>query len=246
MCHRCVRYGRRLWHIYDTQPGYYERTDKSVYPKRTLRLHRQVWEDANGPIPDGWHVHHIDEDITNNDISNLQCLPMGDHLRVHATGRPKSEAEIAGMRQRMLEAWAAVEPVDVVCSICGTAFQSRVMGQEPRFYCSDVCKERLRSTRFEGEDRTCDMCRAPYRATKRAQRYCGKRCNYNATMARSRTLAERDVICAHCSTTFRSRRANARFCRHECALAFHHERRFERPRLSEQRAGLRPTRRRGE
>lgn len=58
--------------------GYYRRTDGN----RSV-LHRDVWEAAYGTIPDEHDVHHIDHDKTNNDLSNLQCLPKADHARLH-------------------------------------------------------------------------------------------------------------------------------------------------------------------
>ena len=45
-------------------------------------LHRAVWEFYHGAIPRGYHVHHIDEDTGNNDISNLECLPAEQHRKL--------------------------------------------------------------------------------------------------------------------------------------------------------------------
>jgi hypothetical protein len=47
------------------------------------RLHRDVWAEANGPIPEGCHIHHVDGDTCNNTLSNLQLLAHGEHLRLH-------------------------------------------------------------------------------------------------------------------------------------------------------------------
>jgi hypothetical protein len=47
-------------------------------------LHRAVWEHHNGTIPEGWDIHHRDEDKTNNDISNLECLPKAEHTRLYS------------------------------------------------------------------------------------------------------------------------------------------------------------------
>jgi hypothetical protein len=59
--------------------GYYAATDGD----REL-LHRVVWREVNGSLPDDWDVHHIDHDKTNNDPSNLQAMPKADHTRLHA------------------------------------------------------------------------------------------------------------------------------------------------------------------
>lgn len=50
--------------------------------------HRKIWEEANGPIPKdvfgrSYHIHHLDGDIENNDISNLLCLSAKDHYLLH-------------------------------------------------------------------------------------------------------------------------------------------------------------------
>lgn len=61
--------------------------------KRYL-THRYVWEQTYGPIPKGYEVHHIDKDPYNNDLSNLELLPISEHRRLHSkqqTGRVLSE-----------------------------------------------------------------------------------------------------------------------------------------------------------
>jgi predicted XRE-type DNA-binding protein len=47
-------------------------------------LHRLIWEEAHGPIPDGYVIHHIDKNKTNNNISNLQCLTQFEHKSIHS------------------------------------------------------------------------------------------------------------------------------------------------------------------
>ena len=37
------------------------------------RLHRAVWEYFHGPIPKGYHIHHMDGNRANNNIENLAC-----------------------------------------------------------------------------------------------------------------------------------------------------------------------------
>ena len=56
--------------------GYYRCTKNR---KKHLSLHRYKWEKERGPIPQGWDIHHKDEDKTNNDIENLECLPKAEH-----------------------------------------------------------------------------------------------------------------------------------------------------------------------
>ena len=41
---------------------------------KKCRLHRLVWEAFNGPIPEGMHVNHINEDPKDNRLCNLNLL----------------------------------------------------------------------------------------------------------------------------------------------------------------------------
>ena len=44
--------------------------------------HVLVWEQHNGPIPEGYQIHHIDGDKSNNSIENLQLVSALDHKRI--------------------------------------------------------------------------------------------------------------------------------------------------------------------
>lgn len=50
--------------------GYYVVTSTKEGNHNKL-LHRLVYEDAHGKIPDGYHVHHKDGNKINNVLSNL-------------------------------------------------------------------------------------------------------------------------------------------------------------------------------
>ncbi len=50
--------------------------------------HRLVWAEANGPVPNGFDVHHVDEDRHNNNLDNLQPLTRSEHRLLHAPQYP--------------------------------------------------------------------------------------------------------------------------------------------------------------
>ena len=55
----------------------------SKHHKNTGSIHRKVWENANGKIPKGHHIHHIDGNPYNNELSNLMCLTAEEHSKLH-------------------------------------------------------------------------------------------------------------------------------------------------------------------
>lgn len=72
----------RPYQIYDGKKftlrntGYYSLTTD----ERCL-MHRYVWENENGFIPEGYDIHHLDEDRSNNSIFNLMCLSKAEHTK---------------------------------------------------------------------------------------------------------------------------------------------------------------------
>jgi len=49
------------------------------YPK-----YRWLWEQANGPIPKGFSVHHLDENKLNDNLKNLVLMTTTEHKSYHA------------------------------------------------------------------------------------------------------------------------------------------------------------------
>ncbi len=55
-------------------------------PGFETQLHRVVWVDHNGPIPDGYQVGFKDGNKANCAIENLMCMPLREIVRLKATG----------------------------------------------------------------------------------------------------------------------------------------------------------------
>jgi hypothetical protein len=45
--------------------------------------YRKIYESHHGKIPKGYHIHHIDGNPFNNEISNLQCVSPEEHAEIH-------------------------------------------------------------------------------------------------------------------------------------------------------------------
>lgn len=74
-------YGGRRFHLHLT--GYWI----SSKPRPQISLHRFVWQEAHGPIPDGYHIHHRDHDPGNNALENLELIEGRAHISRHHKGR---------------------------------------------------------------------------------------------------------------------------------------------------------------
>lgn len=53
-------------------------------------LHRLIWEEYHGKIPNNMAIHHIDGDKTNNKIDNLELLSISKHAELHLKNRNNS------------------------------------------------------------------------------------------------------------------------------------------------------------
>lgn len=49
--------------------------------------HRVIWEKANGPIPPGYVIHHINGNGRDNRLENLMMMAPRDHVALHARMR---------------------------------------------------------------------------------------------------------------------------------------------------------------
>ena len=212
----------------------YHRTSSGYYVA-TFRLHREIWMAAHGPIPKGYHVHHINGDKSDNRLENLTLMSNADHSAYHYDGHLRSHLDKAHANSKKSnERNRAIRlQRDLVCVICGSVYHSSAVNYSR--FCSPECVEQARTTRFAGEDRLCEHCGESYHATRRTQRYCSRTCNSRAASARSRAAQPRTITCDHCGTAFESKRRNARFCCRSCAVAYHDQHRRERPKITEYR-----------
>ena len=54
--------------------------------KKTELLHRVIWEELNGPIPDGLTIDHINSNRVDNRIENLQLLTLKANVQRQIKG----------------------------------------------------------------------------------------------------------------------------------------------------------------
>lgn len=67
-------------HVYQRKDGYYQVSSGINQGKL---LHRLIYEENFGPIPEGFHIHHLDNDKNNNALENLVLISKSNHHKLH-------------------------------------------------------------------------------------------------------------------------------------------------------------------
>lgn len=144
-------------------------------------LHREVYKNEVGDIPDGCVVHHKDGDPTNNDPSNLEAIPPEEHAKRHDWGGdapPEKAIEKAKEWHKSEEGreWHALhfeeslaqafDETAKTCEYCGDGFTDE-SAQDAGKYCSNKCKSAARRERGDDDvTRECVICGEQFTTNK--------------------------------------------------------------------------------
>lgn len=120
---------------------YYWRHDK--WKGAPVPLHRQIYIDNFGAIPDGYHIHHKDGNTENNSPSNLQALPRFEHLSYEAKLRWGGEEGKKARAEERERVRLANLYKTATCKICGDQFQTKAPLSRVK-YCQQ-CKDNMYS-----------------------------------------------------------------------------------------------------
>ncbi len=67
---------------------------------KAFLLHKLVWEEAHGPVPQGYELHHLDGDKANWTLDNLKMLDRHTHQKIHRQARSTSISHKAGTKAK--------------------------------------------------------------------------------------------------------------------------------------------------
>lgn len=191
--------------------GRYYYSDRKAPGERLL--HRRVWSDHHGSIPEDHVVHHIDGDWRNNDIANLTLMLRVDHAAKHMRERlaqdggmernaehlerarlaaaewHRSEEGLAWHSENGKRTWVEREPHKVVCSVCG-AEHSSYYPNRSRF-CSKPCQQKWFYEKAKDVERACSWCGKAFMASRyRKTACCSRACSNRKRAADDRLQSD--------------------------------------------------------
>lgn len=182
------------------------------------RLHQEVWKDAHGPIPEGYHVHHRDHNPINNALDNLELLSIADHnahhretmteerrqelraqmdqAREYASQWHKSSEGREWHRALAFQSAEARYLVKRTCAHCGTEFEvdniAAMRTRKPARFCSNTCKTQWRKAAgIDDEERTCAFCGKPFTINRYSPtKTCSRKCASGMRFNKPRPVQE--------------------------------------------------------
>ena len=138
--------GPPAWREWQGQRWWYNTKMRRYRGPTGLLLAVAVWCWHNGPVPDGYEIHHKNEDPTDDRLENLEAVSIHEHRSHHG---PKNGAKSAtspsvasGLGAAVM--WPNREFETRVCIECGDAYQTRSTYSS---YCGKQCSVRARNRR---------------------------------------------------------------------------------------------------
>lgn len=186
---------------------YFKHTTRNCERKNAKQLHRAVWEYYNGTIPEGYHIHHIDGNIDNNDISNLECVQAWEHLSCHA----KKNLEDSEYRRRNKEQLLSQQE----------KAKEWHRSTEGREWHKQHAQESILKGNIHNVEKQCEYCGKTYLATVQ-QRFCSASCEGKARRRRiGLKFQPSEKQCKNCGGTFIAHNIGHKFCCTKCKQQYY-------------------------
>jgi hypothetical protein len=230
-----VRYAGETFYLQSN--GRYYQSGRKEAPERLL--HRRIWTDHSGPIPDGYDVHHRDGDWQNNGLENLELVTRQEHQAAHMRAHwqdPEYQERTKGILARAqadAQAWHSSEegrawhsdhgkqtwenraPVTMVCTVCGHEF-STYFPTKARV-CSKACASNMYYRKHQTASAPCAWCGQVFTFNKYRMQHCCSRACANRLRA-SLQPPRAPHACAWCGKAFIPKNyRQQRCCSYSCA-----------------------------
>lgn len=127
-------------------------------------LHRVIWEENFGKIPEGMCIHHINGDWTDNTPSNLTLLDNVSHSRLHMIKRFEENPAFLEESRKNLSRAILLAP----------AWHASDEGKK---WHSEASKKSWMKFEAEREERPCKVCGSIFKAIRHKERaFCSMKC----------------------------------------------------------------------
>lgn len=154
-----ITYARYPDSKYVSYRRYFYAFSKGNGTQKRTTLHRQLWKDNFGEIPDGYDIHHRDGNYLNNTIDNLECVSKKDHALRHKKGCTEERKQLLENIRPLTKEWHSSDegkkwhsthgknvyenlPEKTrVCELCGHEYVTKCTRENIRF-CSRKCINR--------------------------------------------------------------------------------------------------------
>lgn len=150
--------------------------------------HRLYWERANGPIPEGFHVHHLCRNPPCVNPAHLEAVPNGSHIAFHQQEAKRVLTFDDAREIRRLGANPAISATELAERYGVSRRHIADIWAGVRFKEPGV--ERVAWTK------NCRMCGDEFTSKKRSAAYCSVQCrtryNTKGTPRPERWTAEKD------------------------------------------------------
>lgn len=212
MCKRedriTVRFNGFLYQKYSDRP-YYERVGGHYF------LHRDTWIYYKGEIPEGYHIHHKDENTSNNTIENLEMLTAEDHRELHKEALIKRSTS-----PEHFEHLAKIRPLTVEWHGSKEGKEWHKAHALKTIHAPNSPKP---FSKIIPVDKVCGVCQRVFISKNpKRQNTCSQEChnvkhNEKRTLRRKENAPERS--CQHCTKPYTSVYKKQRFCCTQCKQA---------------------------
>lgn len=184
-----THFGRKFYQ--DKKTGYWMSTDR---PR--IRAHQWVWNNFYQKPPPGYHLHHINENKSDNRIENLEMIKGSRHVSIHMLKKmndpekKRKNIENCEKIRHLTKVWHSSEegrswhryhaikhkfgkgdPIKYNCEVCSTQFYS-TKRSNTRF-CCNACKSKWRrDVGLDDIEKYCVLCNKKFMSNKYSKKIC--------------------------------------------------------------------------
>jgi hypothetical protein len=189
-----------------------------------------VYEKVAGKIPEGYEVHHKDEDKQNNNFENLELLSRAEHQAEHKEQNKTNGNRLADYVAKNFDEVQELAKkgkhgtyigknkrrklpnASIKCACCGNEFTPHSKSRKDTKFCSNGCRNEWHKQ--HAKECECKECGRVFKPSSRSAKYCSDDCR--SANAKRAVVREYKHVCCMCGTAFEGT-ANQTCCGDKCA-----------------------------